>query len=99
VTEPLTPEQFRQLNRSLMEKVLDKAANDPEWKQRLLDEPDAAIQEAGFPEVRRLQELQVSTEAQEELEVTGQGARGFKDMVLGIEPSSPTMHWLCGPPA
>jgi hypothetical protein len=26
-----------------MEKVLDKAASDPEWKQRLLDDLEAAI--------------------------------------------------------
>ncbi len=96
---PLTPEEFRRLNRNLMEKILDRAASDPEWKQLLLDNPEAAILEAGFPEVQQLQEMQVSVQALQEAEVTGQGARGFKDMIIGIEPSSPTMHWLCGPPA
>jgi hypothetical protein len=60
---PLTPEEFRQLNRDLMEKMLDKAASDSEWKQRLLDDPEAAMMEAGFPEAKKLQE--------EEAEVSG----------------------------
>lgn len=55
---PPTPEQLRQLNRSLMEKVLDRAASDPEWKQRLLDDPEAALREADFPELQRLQQMQ-----------------------------------------
>ena len=67
---PMTPEQFRRLNRDLMEKVLDKAASDPEWKQRLLDDPEAAITEADFPETRRFREMQASREAQE-AEVSG----------------------------
>ncbi len=68
---PMTPEQFRRLNRDLMEKVLDKAASDPEWKQRLLDDPEAAINEAGFPEAQRLRQMQASVEA-EGTEVMGQ---------------------------
>jgi hypothetical protein len=64
-TPPMTPEQFRQLNRDLMEKMLDKAASDPEWKQRLLDDPEAAMMEAGFPEARQLQEMQASVRAGE----------------------------------
>lgn len=59
---PLTPEEFRQLNRSLMEKVLDRAAEDPSWKQLLLDDPEAALMEADFPEVQQLQEMQASSE-------------------------------------
>ena len=72
---PPTPEQFRQLNRELMEKVLDRAASDPEWKQRLLDDPEAAMVEAGFPEVHQLQQMQASGGAQE-VEVTGQQLSG-----------------------
>ena len=67
---PLTPEQFRQLNRALMEKVLDKAASDPEWKQRFLDDPEAAVAEPGFPEAERLWETYEGAAAEEE--VTGQ---------------------------
>ena len=62
---PPTAEEIRQLNRDLMEKVLDKAASDPEWRQRLLDDPEAAMMEAGFPEVQRLQQMQASVEAAE----------------------------------
>ncbi len=69
---PLSAEQFRQLNRDLMEKILDRAASDPEWKQRLLDDPEAAIREADFPEISRLREMLASVGAQEEAEVTGQ---------------------------
>ncbi len=68
---PTAPEQIRQLNRDLMEEVLDKAASDPKWKQRLLDEPETAIIEAGFPEAERLQEMQESVRAQDS-EVAGQ---------------------------
>ena len=68
----MTPEQFRQLNRDLMEKVLDRAASDPEWKQRLLDDPEAAIDEAGFPEGEKIRQMQASMEAQEGAEVMGQ---------------------------
>jgi hypothetical protein len=52
-TPPTTFEQFRQLNRSLMEKVLNRAASDSEWRQRLLDDPETAVLEAGFPEAER----------------------------------------------
>ncbi len=68
---PLTPEQFRRLNRDLMEKVLDKAASDPAWKQRLLDDSEAAITEANFPEAQRLREMQESLSDQDS-EVAGQ---------------------------
>jgi hypothetical protein len=64
-TPPTTFEQFRQLNRSLMEKVLDRAASDSEWRQRLLDDPETAVLEAGFPEAERLQELHVSLSREE----------------------------------
>jgi hypothetical protein len=67
-----TPED-RQLNRSLTEKVLDKAASDPAWRQRLLDEPVVAMREANFPETQRLEELRLRAEAsKEQAEVHGQ---------------------------
>ncbi len=69
---PQTPEEVRRLNRDLMEKVLDRAESDPEWKQRLLDDPEAAMVEAGFPEISRLQEMQASAGAAAEAEVAGQ---------------------------
>ncbi len=70
---PPTPEQLRQMNRDLMEKVIDKAASDPGWKQRLLDDPEAAMMETDFPEAHQLREKQVSVEATEEADVKGHG--------------------------
>ena len=76
MTEGMPPdfERSRQLHRSLTEKVLDRAASDPTWKQQLLDNPDAAMREANFPEVQQLEEIRLSAEASlEEAEVLGQG--------------------------
>ncbi len=67
---PTTPEEIQQLKRDLLEKIIDRAASDPAWKQLLLDEPDAAMQEAGSPEAERIREVQVSMEAGE-AEVAG----------------------------
>lgn len=70
---PLTVEQVRQLNRSLTEKVLDLAASDPQWKERLLDDPEAAMREANFPEAEQLQQMQqAAVGTAPEGEVTGQ---------------------------
>jgi hypothetical protein len=68
---PPTPEEIRRLNRDLVERVIDKAESEPQWKQRLLDDPEAAIMEADFPEARQLREMQASGRV-EETEVTGQ---------------------------
>jgi hypothetical protein len=68
---PTLSEQIRQLNRSLMERVIDKAASDSEWKQRLLEDSEAAMMEADFPEARQLREMQASVRAKEDAEVTG----------------------------
>jgi hypothetical protein len=54
---PPTPEEMRWLERSLMEKVLDIAAGDPWWEQRLLADPEVTMLEAGFPEAERLREM------------------------------------------
>lgn len=35
-------------------------ASDPEWKQRLLDDPEAAMMETGFLEARQLEEMHTS---------------------------------------
>ncbi len=48
MAEAPTPEQLRQLNRSLMENVLDRAEGDPHWKRQHLDDLQAAMLEAGF---------------------------------------------------
>jgi hypothetical protein len=54
-------EDLQQLNRSLMAKVIDKACSDEQWKQRLLDDPEAAMQEAGFPEFEQGHQLMAET--------------------------------------
>ena len=74
MTERMPPdfERGRQLHRTLSEKVLDRAANDPLWKQQLLDDPQAALREADFPEARSLQEMRETAEASQ-AEVHGQG--------------------------
>ncbi len=84
---PSTAEEIRQLNRNLMEKVLDRAASDTEWKQRLLDDPGEAMMEADFPEIRQLREMQARIEAQE-AEVAGQ-MLGVQEITLG----GPICNW------
>jgi hypothetical protein len=54
---PPTLEQTRQLHRSLTEKILDRAASDPAWKQQLLDDPEAAMRGANFPETQQLEQM------------------------------------------
>ena len=71
-SRPLIPEEDRQLNRSLTEKVLERAANDPQWKQRLLDDPEGAMREADFPEIRRIEEMHRGAQAATEGAVRGQ---------------------------
>lgn len=64
-SSPPTSEEMRQLSRSLMDKVLDKACSDPTWKQQLLDDPQAAMRAANFPEAQRLEEIRQKEEAAE----------------------------------
>jgi hypothetical protein len=60
MTEGIDPtaeaEEYRQLVRSLNEKVLDKATSAPQWKQRFLDVPEAAMRAAGFSEPQRIED-------------------------------------------
>jgi hypothetical protein len=74
MTEGMLPtlEQTRLLNRTLTEKVLDRAASDPQWKQQLLDDPEAAMRAADFPETQQLQQMQQSARSRG-AEVRGQG--------------------------
>ena len=64
MTEGMLPTlaQTRQLHRSLTQKILDKAASDPQWKQQLIDDPEAAMRTANFPELKRVEELRQSAE-------------------------------------
>ena len=82
-----TLEQAKQLNRSLMEKVLNRAANDLQWKQRLLDDPEAAMREANFPETQTIEEMHQRAQYLTEDVVRGQMAYPTSDQVLD-DPSS-----------
>ncbi len=62
-------EEYKQLLQSLTEKVLDRAASDPLWKQRLLSDAPAAMREADFPEVKRLDEIRQQEEVRGHLDL------------------------------
>jgi hypothetical protein len=52
---PETPEEFSQAHLRILEKIIDRASADPEWKKRLLSDPQAAFDEAGLlPEIDAL---------------------------------------------
>lgn len=67
----ITQEEYRDLERGLMERTLERASSDPEWRQRLLDDPGAAQTEAGFPEAQRLREMREKMTAVPDSEVQG----------------------------
>jgi hypothetical protein len=69
-----TAEEYLQQQDSLWEKILERAASDPTWKRHLLDEPDAALREAGFPELERVEEMRAVAG---EGEVRGQDHGGY----------------------
>ena len=73
---PPTPEEVWQLRRSLLEKILDRAASDPQWKQQLLDDPNAAMRAASFPEAQSIEEVRQRVEALQEAEVVGHAPIG-----------------------
>ena len=47
--------------------MLDKAEDDPQWRQQLLDDPETTMRAANFPEIEILAEMR-----QEAEEVRGQ---------------------------
>jgi hypothetical protein len=60
VATTVTQEEYAQLERSLREKILDKAVNDPDWRQQYVDNPEDALSSAGFPEAQQLREVHQS---------------------------------------
>ena len=67
-----TQEEYRLLEKTLMEKVLERSANDPQWRQWLIEDPEAAMGEAAFPEAQKLMEINERLRAmQEDAEVVG----------------------------
>jgi hypothetical protein len=85
-----TLEQAKQLNRSLMEKLLDRAASDPTWKQRLLDDPAVALREANFPEIQQIHRME------EQAEVQGHTSSGSDPSLVGTSrPHRCQWTWYC----
>ncbi len=84
---PPTPQEMRQLHRDLMDKVLDKACSDPQWKQQLLDDPQAAMRAANFPEAQQLEQIL----QKEAAEVRGQQRFDHVDLSEGVlwRPANP----------
>ena len=58
MTESMAPTrvQIQNMHRDLMEKVLDKACSDSQWKQQLIEDPELAMRNANFPELQQLQQ-------------------------------------------
>jgi hypothetical protein len=83
MTESMPPTlgQALRLNRILTEKVLNKAASDPQWKQQLLDDPEEAMRTADFPETQQLQRIR-----EQAAEVRGHVFLG-SDLSSGSDPS------------
>jgi hypothetical protein len=89
-TPYLTLEQAKQLNRSLMEKLLDRAASDPTWKQQLLDDPEVALRESGFPEIQQIRRME------EQAEVQGHTSSGSDLSLVGTSgPHQCQWTWYC----
>ncbi len=97
---PPTSEQMRQLNRDLSEKVLDRAASDPAWKQQLLDDPEAAMRAANFPESQRLEEIRQKEEGAAEVRGQQRVADHYDLSGSSIDPGAPSgpepCYWTCG---
>jgi hypothetical protein len=91
---PTTLAQLQQLNRSLTERVLDKAASDPQWKQQLVEDSEAAMREANFPEVRQLRQAQASAaRAGQQGQVRGQVSDTYGFQVPSWQPV--VARWEC----
>ncbi len=81
---PLTLEQTRQLQRGLMEKLLDRAASDPLFKQQVLDDPEAAMRE--FPESQLIMQMQG---AKQQAQAQGAAMQGDDVQGQGMPGSDP----------
>ena len=67
-----TPDEDRELERRLREKILEKAANDPDWRQQYVENPEDALNAAGFDETQRLREFhEVANRGESEEDVQG----------------------------
>jgi hypothetical protein len=64
---PPTQVQMQAMQRALAEAVLDRACEDPQWKQQLIEDPQLAMRQANFPEAQEIQQV-----GQQQSEVQGQ---------------------------
>lgn len=68
----LVPEEvqkeYDKQHTAILEKIIDKASSDPEWKQKLLSDPPSAFKEAGLSQA--IEDLNPDTAVP--AEVTGQ---------------------------
>ena len=55
--QQITQEEYTKLERDLREKILEKAAGDPEWMREYVENPGDALKSAGFPEADRIREI------------------------------------------
>jgi hypothetical protein len=69
---PPTQVQMQAMHRALAERVLDRACEDPQFKQQLIEDPQLAMRQANFPEAQELQQV-----AQQQSEVQGQWFPGW----------------------
>jgi len=76
-----------------MEKVLEKAASDPDWKQQYLDNPEEALQASGFPEVEPLRRFGEEIKAQQQ-ERGGEDVQGH-DYVVTYYVDVITDYYVC----
>ncbi|MBD0329133.1 MAG: hypothetical protein ICV64_03415 [Thermoleophilia bacterium] len=68
----VSPEEFDQRQRAINEQLLERATSDPSFKRKLIDDPDAAVREAGLEdEAQQLQEALPKREAGMEVDPHG----------------------------
>ena len=58
--QQITQEEYTQLERDLRERILEKAASDPDWMRQYVDNPHEALQAAAFPEAEKIREIHQS---------------------------------------
>ena len=59
----MNPEQYLSRERALSEKILERAAEDDQFRQQLLDDPEGALQQGGLDgDIEELQESLASLE-------------------------------------
>ena len=84
----LTLVHVQEMQRDLTEKVIDKACNDPLWKQQLLEDPELAMRNADFPEIQELQQASQPSGGEVQGQSCGGWGGGHPGMAAGGKPAS-----------